>query len=127
MPDFEILRGYRVASSASDIDAVASATSGVALRFAPDDLFVVGDEVPVTAAPFAIVEEEVGFVGMWLTSQQFAAQVAPHIDWLVPVDRPALAQGLVAGVPAKVWLTDDRVLLITNGAYAHELGERIHE
>ncbi len=127
MPDFEILRGYRVVSSAADVDAIASATSGVALRFAPDDLFLIADEPPTASSPFAIVEDEVGYVGMWLTPQQFAATVARHIDWSIPADCPALAQGLIAGVPAKIWLTDDRVLLLTNGAYAHELGERIHE
>jgi hypothetical protein len=36
-----------------------------------------------------------------------------------------LAQGLVASVPAKIWLTDDRALLLCAAAYAHELARRL--
>lgn len=127
MPEFEILSGYRMVSSIDDIETVASTTTGLALRFAPDDLFVIGDTRPIASDPYAIVEQEAGFVGMSFTLDAFAAHVVGHIDWAIPVERPALAQGLVAGVPAKIWLTEDGALLITNGAYADELGARIHE
>ena len=41
-------------------------------------------------------------------------------------DRPALAQGAVAQVPARVWLPDDGdALLITAAAYADELESRL--
>jgi hypothetical protein len=73
----------------------------------------------------AIIEKEVGFVGWWLTPDELATAVLPHVDWPLPSSRPALAQGLVAGVPAKIWLTDDRALLLCAAAYAHELAERL--
>ena len=57
---------------------------------------------------------------------------ARHIEWPLPTERPALAQGAVAGVPAKVWLPDGTgagrvgdVLLLTATAYADELTDRL--
>ena len=125
MPNFETLHGYRVVAKAAALDAVV--TGDLALRLAPDDLFILGPAPDQIDDHFAIVEQEAGFSGIWLTSQQFTDVVLPHIDWTLPADRPALAQGLVANVPAKLWLTDDQVLLFTNSAYAHDLAERIHE
>ena len=71
-----------------------------------------------------IVVDEVGFVGWWLTPEELD-HVVTHIDWPLPTDRPALAQGLIAGVPAKLWLDEDRALLLCAAAYAHELEERL--
>jgi hypothetical protein len=65
-----------------------------------------------------------GFVGWWLTADELAA-VRHHVEWPIPEDRPALAQGLVAGVPARLWLTEERALLLVAAAYAHELQERL--
>ena len=44
----------------------------------------------------------------------------------LPAGRPALAQGLVAAVPAKLWLDEDGTArLICLAAYAAELQERV--
>ena len=49
-----------------------------------------------------------------------------HVDWELPSGRPALAQGLVAAVPAKLWLeADGTARLICLAAYAAELHERV--
>ena len=50
-----------------------------------------------------------------------------HVEWALLDERPALAQGFVATVPARVWLPDgsDRVLLITATAFADELAGRL--
>jgi hypothetical protein len=77
--------------------------------------------------PHAIIEEETGFWGAWLSTEEFDRGVRPHIDWELPIVPRSFAQGFVANVPAKLWLTTDRVLLMTNAAYAHELEERIGE
>jgi hypothetical protein len=71
------------------------------------------------------VVDEAGFVGWWLTLDELNDAVVPHVDWPLPEDRPALAQGLVAGVPAKLWLAEDRALLLCAAAYAHELVDRL--
>jgi iron(III) transport system substrate-binding protein len=52
------------------------------------------------------------------------AALAAHMDWALPGDAGTVAQGKIAGVPAKV-LVGDPTLLITNAAYADELGRRL--
>jgi hypothetical protein len=101
-------------------------TDGVApLRVAPDDLLLIGAATVQIAGEHVIVVDEAGFVGWWLTPDELNEAVVPHVDWPLPTARPALAQGLVAGVPAKLWLAQDRTLLLCPAAYAHELVERL--
>ena len=114
----DTIRGHRVVANPAVLDAIA----GPALRLAPDELFVVGD-VSIDDE-HAIVVADSGFVGAWLDPEQLA-QVAAHTDWPLPTTRPALAQGFVAGVPAKLWLTDDGSLLLCAAPYAVELAERL--
>ncbi len=64
-------------------------------------------------------------MGCWLSAQELTDHVLPHVDWSLPDERPVLAQGLIAGVPAKLWLTTDQSLLLCAAPYAHELSERL--
>ena len=121
----ETIRGHRVVAAPSAIDALMSAAESVALRFAPDELFVAGDEVDFSVDDaHGIVVPEAGFVGCWLDPSQLSA-VARHIEWTLPTSRPAVAQGFVAGVPAKLWLGADRSLILCAAPYAAELTERL--
>jgi hypothetical protein len=114
-----------VVASPATLDDLAWPEGMTALRFAADDVLLVGEATMTFGNEPAIIEKEVGFVGWWLTPDELATAVLPHVDWPLPSSRPALAQGLVAGVPAKIWLTDDRALLLCAAAYAHELAERL--
>jgi hypothetical protein len=122
----ETLRGTRIAGNPSLLDRGVASHNAIVLRIAPDELLVIprGHDA-ADPPPELIAVEETGFVGCWLTPDELAAQVVPHIDWELPVDRPALAQGLVAGVPAKLWLESGRALLLCAAPYAHELTERL--
>jgi hypothetical protein len=92
------------------------------LRFAPDDAFALGARSVEVDDADAIIESEAGYVGAWLPLDD----VLPHIEWALPAGRPALAQGSIATVPAKLWLPDDGdALLITAAAYADELAGRL--
>jgi hypothetical protein len=92
------------------------------VRLAPDDVFAIGASEVDIGDEHAIVEAEPGFVGAWLPVDA----VAHHIEWSIPAERPILAQGAVANVPARVWLPDDGdALLITAAAYADELANRL--
>ena len=119
----EPLTGIRVVAAPAALDALAWPDGVAALRLAGDDLFALGATKAELAD--AIVEDERGFVGWWLTLEELDGLVLEHVDWPLPKVWPALAQGLIAGVPAKLWLTNDRVLLLTAAAYAHELLERM--
>jgi hypothetical protein len=141
VPALDRLRGLRVVADAAALDGArwtgadgADPDTITVLRFAPDDAFALGAERVVLDDPHAIVEQECGFVGAWSAVDD----IRPHIDWTIPSARPVLAQGSVAGVPAKIWLpgvdradhdrTDhqgDRALVVTAEAYAAVLSERL--
>ncbi len=129
MPALETLPGLRVVATPEALDRASWREGSIVLRFAPDDAFVIGtsaDELADRLADeHAIVEPETGLVGTWLTPDELTELVGTHIEWPLPAARPALAQGLIAGVPAKLWLEDDRALLLCAAAYAHELAERL--
>ncbi|MGD9705535.1 MAG: hypothetical protein AB7Q42_17385 [Acidimicrobiia bacterium] len=121
----EPLRGVRVVTSPEVLDNAPWTDRVVVLRFAPDDAMILGTSALEVSGEHAIVVDETGFVGCWLSPEDLVARVLPHVDWPLPEERPALAQGLVAGVPAKLWLTADQSLLLCAAAYADELSGRL--
>jgi hypothetical protein len=120
----EPLPALRVVAAPEALDDLTLADEHAALRLAPDDMLVVGAASLEVVGEHLIVDEA-GFVGWWLTPDEVTQAVLPHVDWPLPTARPALAQGLIAGVPAKLWLAEDRALLLCPAAYAHELMERL--
>ncbi len=127
MPELEQLRGLRVVCSPDALEAASWTGQSAVLRLAPDDALAIDatDVDGARADEHALIVEERGFVGAWLTPAQLVEWVGPHIEWRLSDARPALAQGLIAGVPAKLWLSEERVLLLCATAYAHELAERL--
>lgn len=126
MPALERLAGTRVVADPAAIDSMvgALAPSTVVLRFAPDDAFVLDAGDISVDDPHAIIEDEHGFVGGWCGIDD----IRPHLEWSVPTGRLALAQGSIAGVPAKLYLPeegDNDVLVVTAAAYAATLAERL--
>jgi hypothetical protein len=119
----EPLPGLRVIADPAALDAARWDGHDVSvLRFAPDDAFAIGARSVEVDDADAIVESEAGYVGAWLPVDA----VLPHIEWSLPTERPALAQGSIANVPAKLWLPGDGdALLVTAAAYANELAGRL--
>ncbi len=126
MRALERLVGLRVVADPAAIDAARWRGDEVTvLRFAPDDAFALGASGVEVDDPLAIVEHEVGFAGARLSSTEFA-EIMAHVEWPLPAGRPALAQGAIAGVPAKLWLANDgEAMLLANLAYAEELEGRL--
>jgi hypothetical protein len=122
----EPLTGIRVVASPAAIDGGRwHPEASLPLRLAPDEMLVLQPEGVRVFEDGAIYDLETGFVGAWLTDDELAG-IGWRIEWSLPTERPALAQGKVAGVPARLWLGDDgRALLLTYAAYAHELEERL--
>ncbi len=120
----EPLPALRVVAAPEFLDELVLADDHPMLRLAPDDVLVIG-AASVQVSGEHLVVDEAGFVGWWLTPDEVTQAVVPHLDWPLPTARPALAQGLVAGVPAKLWLAEDRALLLCAAAYAHELEDRL--
>jgi len=122
-PAFKPLTGLRVVAEPAALDAAYWGEDITVLRLAPDDAFAIDATGVDVGDEHAILEAEAGFSGAWVSLDT----VRRHVEWALPSERPALAQGFVATVPAKVWLPDDGdgALLITATAYADELGGRL--
>jgi hypothetical protein len=119
----ELLEGLRVVANPAAIDAVTLPAGATMLRIAPDDAIVAGAATLTIDDPFAIVEAEYAFVHWRLQPAEFDP-VRNHIEWPLPA-LGQLGQGLIAGVPAKILITPDVVLLIVSAGLAHELSERL--
>jgi hypothetical protein len=124
VPALDRLPGLRVVADPGALDAATWRGAGdvTVLRLAPDDAFGIGATEVDVDDEHAIVEPEPGFAGVWLPLDA----IADHVEWSLPTERPALAQGAVANVPARVWLPDGGdALLVTAAAYADELESRL--
>jgi hypothetical protein len=94
------------------------------LRIAPDEALGLGATgADVDGDPDAIVEPEAGFAVALLASDELAT-IAGHTDWPLPEDEGTVAQGKIAGVPAKVLIGDPN-LLVVQAAYADEMERRL--
>jgi hypothetical protein len=135
VPALEPLPGTRIVASPDAIDRISRRLEGViVLRFNPDEAFVPDMEDVEVDDPEAIVEVEHGLVGAELTVADFTT-IALHVEWALPTTPSTLAQGSIAGVPAKllmlprdpeaVPLDDVEWLLITHAACAHDLADRL--
>lgn len=133
------LAGWRIIANASALDAVKWPKGSRAVRISSDDVFLIGATEPKIAGdPHAIVTPERGFSGIDLSAAQVAAIAEQHIEWQLPSASPAkwfvyggspsvaLAQGQIAGVPAKLLLNPDgSALLLVACAASHELLGRL--
>ncbi len=124
MPALEPLLGIRVVATPAALDGARWHDDDVTvLRFAPDDALGLGARSVEIDDPDAIIEHETGFVGAWVDLDR----IDDHIEWSIPPLRDrTLAQGSIAGVPAKLWLPgDSAALLVVHAAYADDLRDRI--
>jgi hypothetical protein len=121
------ITGTRVVAAPRSLDACISALPQTmsALRFADDEVFLVGKGQIELDDEHAIVEREVGFSAFRFSPLQFGELVAHRLEWTLPTTRPALAQGRLMAIPVKIWLTDTEVLLICATAFVHELADRL--
>ncbi len=122
MPALERRPGIRVVADPVAIDGARWAGDApLILRLAPDEALGLGATGVEVDDPHAIVVEEAGFSAAAVDIDDVNA----HIEWSLPTDRPALAQGSIAGVPAKLWLTEEGATLVVQSAWAADLADRL--
>lgn len=126
------LDGWRVIADPAALDTAHWPAGATVVRISPDDVFVIcptvgGATVPsVPGDAHAIVTPEHGFAGATLTPGELELLALHHIEWDLPPERPGLAQGRIAGVPAKLVLHGDgSALLLVACAARAELEERL--
>jgi hypothetical protein len=124
--------GMRVVASAEAIDRAVWHDEGpeefepLVVRLAPDDAFAIGATGVEVDDPNAIVEREVGFVALMFPADEFVDVVVPRLEWPVPIERPAFAQGAIAGVPAKLYLdTTGAAIVLVLASYLDDLLARL--
>jgi hypothetical protein len=122
----ERVRGLRVVAEPAALDGARWTTDvdtpATVLRFAPDEAFAIGATSVDVDDEHAIVVDERGLV----FARCALSEIADHLEWSPPTERPVFTQGAVAGVPVKVWLLDDEhAVLYAPAAYAHELATRL--
>ena len=123
MPALEPLRGLRVVAEPEALAGARWIGEVIVIRIAPDEAFGVDATGVVLDDPDAIVEPEAGFVGRVLEPGEMR-DVLDHLDWARPEAPGALAQGKVAGVPARILMSAVPVLVVQT-AYADELERRL--
>jgi hypothetical protein len=126
---FVRLHGVRVTARPEAIDGAQWPPAAIVVRIAPDDAFVIDvglDDAGQVAHldPHAIIEDEGMFCGAWLNARQLQ-HIVERLEWPLPSARPALAQGMAAGLSIKLWLEDERTLLIVSGSVLHEVPDRL--
>lgn len=120
-PVAERLSAWRVVAKPAAIDRL----SGIVLRLASDDALVVGVLGVEIGDPEAIVEPDTGWVFLELSEERALELIAAGASWRPPAERPAFAQGMLAGLPAKIYLNGARSLVIVAAPFEHELEERL--
>jgi hypothetical protein len=97
----------------------------IVMRVAPDEVLAIATEFPELRDPHAIVEFDDGYAGIWLSEAEAQDFLSRSCEWAPPTERPAFAQGAVAGLPAKLWFEQKRVLILVPAPYAMDLEERL--
>ncbi len=126
----ERLEGRRIVARPAALDALGADEQSIFMRLAADELLIIGEplekaELVLINDPHAIVLRETGFAGVWQPAGAALEFLACACEWELPKTRPAFAQGMVAGLPVKLWLESDRVLFVTAAPYAADLEERM--
>ena len=126
MPKLERFPATRIVSTLAALNAAAFPSDAIALRTAPDEVLLFGSaRLPALSDPHAIIAQETSFVGAWLAADDAAEWLARQCEWELPRIRPAFAQGEIAGLPIKLWLEPQRVLVLVQQPFAVDLEERL--
>ena len=125
MPEPEVLQGRRVVAMPAALDSAVWPADSVVLRVAPDEVLVVGDGDSLVGDPHALIEDDASLAGIELPFAEAGDVLARLCDWEWPIPGELVSQGLMAGIPVKVWTGSDRVLLIVPSSYLHEVEERL--
>lgn len=115
----------RIVATQSALDTAQWSDDTLVLRIAPDEALAFPPTDVALDDKYAIVTTDSSFAGVWVDSDTAATLLSHHCEWEVPRQRPALAQGSVAGLATKLWLEEERVLFLVLAAYSAEFTDRL--
>ena len=129
-PRLRRLEATRVSATPAALDSLVERppwhAGALAFRTAPDELLVTATpDFEVAGDSHAIVERETAFSYVWLDEATATRFLDRECEWRRPDARPALAQGEVAGIPAKLWFEAGRTLILTPVPFAAAFQRRL--
>lgn len=123
------LAGLRVAATPDALDHARWPDDALVLRVAPDEALVLTAATSLDDGALgdahAIVVRDHAWHGLWLPTAEAIDLVERHADWAAPAGRPAFTQGLIAGIPAKVWFGHERALIVVSAPVANTFAARL--
>ncbi len=123
---FERLEMTRIISTKEAINQITVPAKHILLRIAPDEAYVYPKTAVSLEDEWAIIKTDSGWAGAWIEMDTAVSIFEHTCEWELPSKRPSLAQGLVAGVPSKIWFEEDKVLLLVPASLAAEMEERVN-
>lgn len=129
-PRLRRLEATRVSATSAALDSLVNRppwpAGALAFRTAPDELLVTATpDFEIAGDPHAIVERETAFSYVWLDEATAERFLNRECEWRRPGARPALAQGEVAGIPAKLWFEARRTLILVPAPFAAAFQRRL--
>ena len=126
MPALNRLPATRIVAASSALDSAKWPAGALVLRIAADEVLVMPPIPAIELSdPHAIIAPEGGFAGAWMPVEEALMLLERHCEWELPGGRPAFAQGMVAGIPAKLWFENDRVLFLAPAPFVSDFEERM--
>ncbi|MBM4425204.1 MAG: hypothetical protein FJ030_17800 [Chloroflexi bacterium] len=120
------IHATRIVATPSALDSAQWPDDRLVFRIAADEALITPPMAnAVVSDPYAIVVADSGFAGAWLPMEEALPLLEHACEWELPRERPAFAQGSVAGIPAKLWIEKDRVLLIVPAPFVADFEERM--
>ena len=123
-PVLEVLAVTRVVAAADSLERASFPSDSSVLRTAPDDVMVIGGGPVAVDDPHAIVRQDAGWSGVWVDRAPADTYLQRNCSWPRPTVRPAFAQGAIAHLAIKLWLTEDRTLFVFPTALTADFIER---
>ncbi len=116
----------RIVSTPAALDTADIPAEVIVLRTAPDEALVLADSSTISVDdPHAIIVDDTGWHGAWMSWDQAIPFLQANCAWELPAERPSMAQGRVADAPAKLWLEDDRMLIVVPHVMARDVADRM--
>ena len=116
----------RIVGTAVSLDALTLPDDVIFLRLAPDEAYIYPPTKVELSDEWAIVKQDSGMAGAWMPAEMMTDLLERLCEWEVPTVRPVLCQGMVAGLPAKLWVEKERALLLVPGSLLAEMEARIN-
>ena len=130
MQELNRIDGTRIVAKPAALDAVAWPDELLVLRTAPDEVYIAAPPEDIADVSigddYAIVIGDGSFSGMWMEEEDGLTVLEHTCEWEPPKARPAFAQGMVAGIPTKLWFDEtEGILFIVPTPYWVEFTERV--